>query len=81
MVDVVASDGRAWPGAELVVVPAQAWLPRVRGRRGAHPMRHVDARRWLQLRWPALEACTDDEVFASGLALYAVTQHPMTVAA
>lgn len=74
-------DDHARPDAELLVVPAQAWLPRVRGRRGSHPMSHDNARRWLKLRWPALEELTDDETFAAGVALYAISKHPLVVAA
>lgn len=78
---MIESHLRYRASAELVVVPAQVWLPRVRGRRGSHPMSHNNARRWLKLRWPALEELPDDETFAAGVALYAVTKHPMVVAA
>lgn len=72
----------AQPGTLVHAIGSQRWLPRARNRRGGiHPMKHEDARRWLRMRWPALEACTDDETFAAGVALFTLTQHPMTVAA
>ena len=63
--------------ANLTLVPAQEWIPKTRTRNLVHPMKHNAARDWLRNRWPALQACTDDETFASGVALWAHTKGAM----
>ncbi len=67
-------------GVDATLVSAREWYPKTRG--GAnnnriHSMKHDEARDFLRARWPALQACTDDEVFASGVALWAYTRGAM----
>ncbi len=62
---------------DVVLVPAQLWIPKTRTGNFQHPMKHNAARDWLRNRWPALQALTDDEVFASGVALWAHTKGAM----
>lgn len=67
-------------GESATLVGAAEWYPKTRG--GAnnnriHAMKHNQARDFLRAQWPALQACTDDEVFASGVALWAYTRGAM----
>lgn len=64
-------------GDTVTLVPAQEWIPKTRTKGLLHPMKHAAARDWLRARWPALAPLTDDEVFASGVALWAHTRGAM----
>ncbi len=64
-------------GADVTLVPALEWIPKTRGGRNRNlivPMGHKVARAWLRGRWPALADLTDDETFASGVAIWAHTR-------
>lgn len=62
---------------DVTLVPALEWIPKTRTRNLIHPMKHKAARAWLRARWPALASLTDDEVFASGVAIWAHTKGAM----
>lgn len=64
-------------GDTVTLVPAMDWYPKTRSGNRQHPMKHNAAREWLRTRWPALKVCTDDEVFASGMAIWAHTKGAM----
>ncbi len=67
-------------GVDVTLVPAQEWLPKTRGGKNNNliiPMKHGASRDWLRNRWPALACLTDDEVFASGVAIWAHTKGAM----
>ncbi len=63
-------------GVDVTLVSAAEWLPKTRRGKNRNlkvNMKHNEARQWLRERWPALRDLTDDEVFASGVAIWAHT--------